>query len=126
MDARNLRFRSLLRPLSRAPMVLALLVMLSSASRLEAQSVIQNTLHSVEEREEAYSIDLGGGRSHEITKHQTQFYVRFTEDENFIFGWIITEAPLLHFIFVKKAFRRFGIAKALCAAANLNSFEYIL
>jgi GNAT superfamily N-acetyltransferase len=47
------------------------------------------------------------------------------EDSNVILGFLAIEEepeeePLIHFIFVKEAFRKFGIAKSLLEASKLN------
>lgn len=41
-------------------------------------------------------------------------------DPTVIFGFICTEGETLHYIHVKRAFRRLGVAKALLAAAGMS------
>lgn len=37
------------------------------------------------------------------------------DDEDFIFGWSCAEGPVLHYVYVKEAFRHAGVARALAA-----------
>lgn len=47
-----------------------------------------------------------------------QVYVACSkEDPNVIFGYVVYEPETIHYVFVKEAFRRFGLAKALIKEA---------
>lgn len=43
------------------------------------------------------------------------------DDANIILGWMCAEAPVLHYAYVKEAYRRQGIALSLLAACELSS-----
>lgn len=43
------------------------------------------------------------------------------EDENVILGYLIWEPSIIHYCFVKRAFRGMGIAKELVQSSNLSS-----
>jgi GNAT superfamily N-acetyltransferase len=45
-------------------------------------------------------------------------------DKDQVFGWACYEVPALHFIYVKKPFRRFGIAAALLHHAKHDGQWY--
>jgi GNAT superfamily N-acetyltransferase len=47
------------------------------------------------------------------------------EDTNIILGWMCAEDPVLHYVYVKEAYRRQGIALSLLAACGLSSSRII-
>jgi len=42
-------------------------------------------------------------------------------DPKHIFGWIVAEPPVLHYIYVKNVFRRAGVAQTLLATVDLST-----
>lgn len=61
---------------------------------------------------------------HTLAKSNTTVLIATPEnDPEVILGYMVVELttdPIIHFTYVKKAFRRFGIAKSLLAAAELD------
>lgn len=56
-----------------------------------------------------------------------RFFIACAPDElDFIYGWLCAEAPVAHFAFVKRAFRRNGVAKSLVAAAGLPAYSFVV
>lgn len=47
------------------------------------------------------------------------------DDTDIILGWAMWDGPVLHYIYVKDAFRRQGIAKLLTAGAKLDTVTHI-
>jgi hypothetical protein len=47
------------------------------------------------------------------------------EDTNLILGWMCAEPPVLHYIYVKEAYRHQGIALTLMASVGLSSSNII-